>query len=88
MFTHPDQCVSAQVEFTAMRDQYMRCGEGFIICYSTCDRRTFEEVTGYTSIIDKVRARHSCPVVLVGNKIDLADQRMVRDNVGIFLLSC
>lgn len=25
---------AGQVEFTAMRDQYMRCGEGFIICYS------------------------------------------------------
>ena len=28
----------SQVEFTAMREQYMRCGEGFIICYSITDR--------------------------------------------------
>ena len=29
---------AGQVEFTAMREQYMRCGEGFIICYSITDR--------------------------------------------------
>lgn len=25
------------------RDQYMRCGEGFVICYSITDRRSFDE---------------------------------------------
>ena len=68
-----------------MRDQYMRCGEGFIITYSICDRRTFDEVIGYTNIIDKVRANHSCPVVLVGNKVDLNDQRMVSI---VFIKNC
>ena len=29
---------AGQVEFTAMREQYMRCGEGFIICYSITER--------------------------------------------------
>ncbi|KAF2356986.1 Small GTP-binding protein domain [Trinorchestia longiramus] len=76
---------AGQMEFTAMRDQYMRCGEGFIICYSTCDRRSFEEVSGYTAVIEKVRARHSCPVVLVGNKVDLAGQRMVSTEEGLAL---
>ena len=32
------QRLASQVEFTAMREQYMRCGEGFIICYSITDR--------------------------------------------------
>ena len=39
--TWPDQhdfIFPFQVEFTAMREQYMRCGEGFIICYSITDR--------------------------------------------------
>ncbi|XP_032887239.1 GTP-binding protein Rit2 [Amblyraja radiata] len=33
---------AGQAEFTAMRDQYMRGGEGFIICYSITDRRSFQ----------------------------------------------
>lgn len=56
-----------------MRDQYMRCGEGFLICYSLTDRRSFEEVTGYRKQIAKVRVADSIPIVLVGNKVDLDD---------------
>ncbi|KAK7070105.1 tRNA A64-2'-O-ribosylphosphate transferase [Halocaridina rubra] len=56
-----------------MRDQYMRCGEGFLICYSITDRRSFEEVAGYRKLIAKVRAADSIPIVLVGNKVDLDD---------------
>ncbi|ROT76149.1 hypothetical protein C7M84_005278, partial [Penaeus vannamei] len=44
---------AGQIEFTAMRDQYMRCGEGFLICYSLTDRRSFEEVAGYRKLIAK-----------------------------------
>uniref|UniRef100_A0A8C5TB99 Uncharacterized protein n=1 Tax=Malurus cyaneus samueli TaxID=2593467 RepID=A0A8C5TB99_9PASS len=35
---------AGQAEFTAMRDQYMRGGEGFIICYSITDRQSFQEM--------------------------------------------
>ncbi|XP_063613812.1 GTP-binding protein Rit2-like [Penaeus indicus] len=65
---------AGQIEFTAMRDQYMRCGEGFLICYSLTDRRSFEEVAGYRKLIAKVRgSSDSIPIVLVGNKVDLDD---------------
>ena len=59
-----------------MRDQYMRCGEGFLICYSLTDRRSFEEVAGYKKLITKVRAADSIPIVLVGNKVDLDDRKV------------
>lgn len=65
-----------QIEFTAMREQYMRCGEGFLICYSLTDRRSFEEVAGYKKLITKVRAADSIPIVLVGNKVDLDDRKV------------
>lgn len=52
----------------------MRCGEGFLICYSLTDRRSFEEVAGYRKLIAKVRgSSDSIPIVLVGNKVDLDD---------------
>lgn len=62
---------AGQVEFTAMREQYMRCGEGFIICYSITDRRSFLEAEEYRKLIRKVRAGDDVPVVLVANKLDL-----------------
>ena len=35
--------------------QYMRCGEGFIICYSITDRHSFVEAEEYRNLIQKVR---------------------------------
>ena len=45
---------AGQVEFTAMREQYMRGGEGFIICYSIADKHSFLEAEEYRSLILKV----------------------------------
>lgn len=69
---------SLQAEFTAMRDQYMRAGEGFIICYSITDRRSFHEVREFKQLIYRVRRTADTPVVLVGNKSDLRQLRQVR----------
>lgn len=68
---------AGQVEFNAMRDQYMRCGEGFIICYSVTDRHSFQEAVEYKKLINKVRASEDIPLVLIGNKFDLQHQRKV-----------
>lgn len=62
---------AGQVEFTAMREQYMRGGEGFMICYSIADRHSFKEVEQYINLITKVRPAEDVPVVIVGNKVDL-----------------
>ena len=45
---------AGQVEFTAMREQYMRGGEGFIICYSIADKHSFLEAEEYRNLILKV----------------------------------
>ena len=45
---------SKKVEFTAMREQYMRGGEGFIVCYSITDRHSFLEAEEYRNLILKV----------------------------------
>ena len=49
---------AGQVEFTAMREQYMRGGEGFIICYSVADKHSFLEAEEYRNLILKVRLFH------------------------------
>ncbi|GAB1605129.1 GTP-binding protein Rit1-like [Argonauta hians] len=73
---------AGQPEFTAMREQYMRKGEGFIICYSITDRRSFEEAITYKKLIDRVRNREDIPIVMVGNKCDLEDMRKVTSDEG------
>ncbi|XP_058809323.1 GTP-binding protein Rit1 [Phymastichus coffea] len=78
---------AGQVEFTAMRDQYMRCGEGFMICYSVTNRHSFDEVIEYRKLISRVRANEDTPMVLVGNKFDLQLQREVTTDEGRALAS-
>ncbi|KAL3866378.1 hypothetical protein ACJMK2_043681 [Sinanodonta woodiana] len=76
---------AGQPEFTAMREQYMRKGEGFILCYSITDRRSFDEVMQYKKLIERVRCQEDIPLVIVGNKCDLEDRRQVRTEEGMAL---
>lgn len=64
------------MEFCSL-SQYMRCGEGFIICYSICDRHSFQEAVEYRKLIARVRLTEDIPLVLVANKLDLQSQRKV-----------
>ncbi|CAH1796493.1 unnamed protein product [Owenia fusiformis] len=73
---------AGQPEFTAMREQYMRQGEGFLICYSITDRRSFDVAMEYKKLIDRVRKRDDIPIILVGNKYDLEKQRKVTTEEG------
>lgn len=85
---------AGQVEFTAMRDQYMRCGEGFIICYSVTDRHSFQEASEYRKLITRVRLTEDIPLVLVANKLDLQSQRKVNqigediDSSIVYMANC
>lgn len=60
----------------------MRCGEGFLICYSVTDRHSFQEALEYRKLIQKVRATEDTPLVLVGNKFDLVAFRKVSTEEG------
>lgn len=68
-----------------MREQYMRGGEGFIICYSVTDRQSFQEAAKFKELIFQVRHTYEIPLVLVGNKIDLEQFRQVSAN---FISAC
>ncbi|XP_070369235.1 GTP-binding protein Rit2 isoform X1 [Equus asinus] len=76
---------AGQAEFTAMREQYMRGGEGFIICYSVTDRQSFQEAAKFKELIFQVRHTYEIPLVLVGNKIDLEQFRQVSTEEGLSL---
>lgn len=56
----------------------MRKGEGFILCYSITDRRSYDEMLTYKKLINQVRCRDDIPVILVGNKCDLHEKRKVK----------
>merc|ERR1712241_39710 len=62
---------AGQEEFSAMREQYMRSGEGFLLVFSLSDRRSFDEAARFHKDILRAKDRDEFPVMLVGNKADL-----------------
>jgi len=60
-------------EYSAMRDQYVRTGQIFIVMYSVTSRSSFDEVDSFIEQILRVKDRDWVPIVIVGNKIDLRE---------------
>jgi len=76
---------AGQEEYTALQSQWIRSGEGFVLLYSITERSTFDEVEKFRTKILNVKdvsSENSPPIVLVGNKADLADAREVSTNEG------
>ena len=62
-----------------MRQQYMRKGDGFLIMFSITDRTSFQTVRQLYKDILRTKDKDNFPVLMVGNKIDLADERKVSE---------
>jgi len=65
-------------QFTAMRDLYMKNGQGFILVFSLISDSTFHDLALLRNQIAKVKdGEEGLPMVLVGNKADVVDKRAV-----------
>jgi len=73
---------AGQEEFSSMQDQWMRDGKGFLLVYSITSRPTFDEVSILYDKILRTKDTNKVPLVLVGNKCDLKDERQVEYNEG------
>ncbi|KAF9237635.1 ras family-domain-containing protein [Melanogaster broomeanus] len=73
---------AGQEEYGAMREQYMRTGEGFLLVYSITSRNSFEEISTFHQQILRVKDQDSFPVIVVANKCDLEYERQVGMNEG------
>ncbi|KIM38858.1 hypothetical protein M413DRAFT_29800 [Hebeloma cylindrosporum] len=73
----------ADEAYIAMREQYMRTGEGFLLVYSVTSRQSFEKVsTLHQEILRCKDNLNSFPMIVVANKCDLEHERMVGINEG------
>ncbi|GFR05197.1 ras-like protein 2 [Trichonephila clavata] len=68
---------AGQEEFSAMREQYMRSGEGFLLVFSVTDSNSLDEMYRFHKQILRVKDRDEFPMLLVANKCDLDAQRVV-----------
>lgn len=68
---------AGQEEYSAMREQYMRTGEGFLLVYSITSRQSFDEILVFQQQILRVKDKDYFPIIVVGNKCDLEGERQV-----------
>ena len=69
-------------QFTAMRDLYMKNGQGFVLVYSITAQSTFNDLQDLREQILRVKDKDDVPMVLVGNKTDLEAERVVGKEQG------
>ncbi|KAK5009769.1 RAS1 protein, partial [Cryomyces antarcticus] len=74
---------AGQEEYSAMREQYMRTGEGFMLVYSITSRQSFEEIMTFQQQILRVKDKDYFPIIVVGNKCDLESDREVSTAVPL-----
>ncbi|KAJ1982831.1 RAS1 protein [Dimargaris cristalligena] len=73
---------AGQEEYSAMREQYMRTGEGFLLVYSITSRNSFEEIATFQQQILRVKDKDYFPIIVIGNKCDLEAERQVPAQEG------
>lgn len=74
---------AGQEEFYALRDQYMRSGDGYIIVFSITSVTSFLEVNAIKEQLNIVLDADNntlIPIILVGNKCDLEEYRQVQSS--------
>ncbi|KAL6057386.1 RAS1 protein [Balamuthia mandrillaris] len=82
---------AGQDDYANLRDGYYRTGDGFICVYSICSRSSFEDLRDFHK--DILRCKHlsssnpqqQLALVVVGNKSDLEDERIISTEEGMEL---
>lgn len=65
-----------------MRDLYMKNGQGFILVYSITSQSTFNDLVDVKDQIVRIKDYTDVPLALIGNKVDLEDERVVSKDQG------
>lgn len=69
-------------QFASMRDLYIKNGQGFLLVYSIINRQTFADLKPMRAQILRVKGSENVPIILVGNKCDIFDEREVSAHEG------
>ena len=64
-------------QFTAMRELYMKQGQGFLLVFSITSMSSLHELAELREQIIRIKDDENIPIVIVGNKSDLEDARAV-----------
>ncbi|CAK9436466.1 uncharacterized protein LODBEIA_P10240 [Lodderomyces beijingensis] len=70
-------------QFTAMRELYIKSGKGFLLVYSVTDENSLKELLALREQVLRIKDSDNVPMVLVGNKCDLEEDRVLSISDGV-----
>eukprot|EP01105_Mastigella_eilhardi_P005458 TRINITY_DN17160_c0_g1_i1.p1 TRINITY_DN17160_c0_g1~~TRINITY_DN17160_c0_g1_i1.p1 ORF type:complete len:183 (+),score=61.42 TRINITY_DN17160_c0_g1_i1:35-583(+) len=73
---------AGQEEYSALRESYMKDGEGFVIVYDVTRPASFPVVSRFYQQAEKFSKKKGVPCVIVGNKSDLTTERAITTEEG------
>ncbi|XP_072306474.1 ras-related protein Ral-B-like [Eucyclogobius newberryi] len=68
---------AGQEDYAAIRDNYFRSGEGFLLVFSITEHESFTATAEFREQILRVKEEELVPLLVVGNKSDLEERRQV-----------
>eukprot|EP01155_Anaeramoeba_flamelloides_P032703 Anaeramoba_flamelloidesa94415_22.p1 GENE.a94415_22~~a94415_22.p1 ORF type:complete len:148 (-),score=30.56 a94415_22:55-498(-) len=69
---------AGQEEYRSVRDKYFKSAEAFVVVYSITSRSSFNEAEKILLKIKQVKENSTTPIVMVGNKLDLESERIIK----------
>lgn len=70
-------------QFTAMRELYIKSGKGFLLVYSVTDENSLKELLALREQVLRIKDSDNVPMVLIGNKSDLEQDRVLSIEDGV-----
>ena len=70
---------AGQEEFSALRDSYMRTGDGFILVYAVNSSTSFDDCNKLRAQVLRIKEKDNVPMVLVGNKCDVEERDVTNE---------
>jgi GTPase KRas protein len=58
-------------------------GDGFVFVYSMTDRHSFEAISSFVQMVRNATEKYAFPAVLVANKSDMKEDRVVTTEEGL-----
>lgn len=73
---------AGQEEYKSLQERWVKNGNGFLIVYSITNMQSFEEIEELVDEISRIKENLEIPIIIVGNKVDLLEERQVSYQKG------
>ena len=72
---------AGEERFKSITFSVLKNSDGIILMYDITNRKSFESISGWMESINDKKGKN-CPIVLVGNKSDLSEKRVISKKEG------